>query len=163
MEISQGLLGLLFSLSVATGVGMGIVWSLLRFLRGVCGTGGRGWRAIPVRVLLICADILFGILGGVSIILLLYYINDGQFRLLAILGAGCGFFAWYHTLGALLGIVTDRLSAWMRATLRRAVSPVVCWGMCLVHRIADGCRKLVRGRSKGEAQTSGQDGMAEHE
>jgi hypothetical protein len=52
-------------------------------------------------------DVLFGLLCVCVLILLLYYTNDGQFRLLAVAGMGCGFFAWYHTLGRLLGRVTD--------------------------------------------------------
>lgn len=160
MEISQELLGLLFSLSVATGVGAGIVWSLLRLLRGLCGTGGRGWRSLPVRVLLTGADILFGVLSGISVILLLYYVNDGQFRLLAVLGVGCGFFAWYHTLGALLGKVTDWLSDRMRAALRRMLGPVVQGIRRLVGRIVDRCRRLALGRGDRETQESSRDETA---
>lgn len=113
MEISQGLLGALFSLSAVTGAGLGVLWSLIRLLRGICGADRRGWHTVPVRILLTGTDVLFGVLCGVALILLLYYVNDGQFRLLAVLGLGCGFFAWYHTLGRLLGALTDRLSAWL--------------------------------------------------
>ena len=119
MEISQGLLGALFSLSAVTGAGLGVLWSLIRLLRGICGADRRGWHTVPVRILLTGMDVLFGVLCGVALILLLYYVNDGQFRLLAVLGLGCGFFAWYHTLGRLLGALTDRLSAWLYAALRR--------------------------------------------
>ena len=74
---------------------------------------------MPARILLTGADVLFGILCGVALILLLYYVNDGQFRLLAVLGLGCGFFVWYQTLGRLLGFLTDRLSAGLRTVLAR--------------------------------------------
>ena len=92
MEISQGLLGALFSLSAVTGAGLGVLWSLIRLLRGICGADRRGWHTVPVRILLTGTDVLFGVLCGVALILLLYYVNDGQFRLLAVLGLGCFFF-----------------------------------------------------------------------
>lgn len=134
MEISQASLGLLFSLSVGTGAGMGVLWSLLRFLRSLCGETDAaqpaawrtGWHILRLLrcILFTLADILFGLLCGVLLILLLYYANDGQPRLLALLGCGCGFFAWYHTLGRLVGRLTDRLSRALRSALRWLLSPL---------------------------------------
>ena len=154
MEISQGLLGALFSLSAVTGAGLGVLWSLIRLLRGICGADRRGWHTVPVRILLTGTDVLFGVLCGVALILLLYYVNDGQFRLLAVLGLGCGFFAWYHTLGRLLGALTDRLSAWLHAALRRLSVPLARRTGCMVRRLGKACHavsaRIQRRRSTGE-------------
>ena len=99
-------------------------------------------------------QVLFGVLCGVALILLLYYVNDGQFRLLAVLGLGCGFFAWYHTLGRLLGALTDRLSAWLHAALRRLSVPLARRTGCMVRRLGKACRavsaRIQRRRSTGE-------------
>ncbi len=150
MEISQKLLGAVFALSVLCGAGLGLLWNLLRLLRALCGVGvspapvqedcpavrpGRHRLLTGLRsVWLFLLDVLFGLLCVCVLILLLYYTNDGQFRLLAAAGMGCGFFAWYHTLGRLLGRFTDvmvrglyfvarqliRLLLWPPRMLRRA-------------------------------------------
>lgn len=156
MEISQGLLGALFSLSAVTGAGLGVLWSLIRLLRGICSADRRGWHTVPVRILLTGTDVLFGVLCGVALILLLYYVNDGQFRLLAVLGLGCGFFAWYHTLGRLLGALTDRLSAWLHAVLRRLSVPLARRTGCMARRLGNACRvasaRIQRRRGTGECR-----------
>lgn len=129
MEISQVSLGLLFVLAVATGAGMGALWSLIRFLRSLCGATDEAQAGAHIirllrYILLTIADVLFGVLCGVMLILLLYYANDGQPRLLAVLGCGCGFFVWYHTLGKLIGKLTDTLSRALHTVLRWLFSPL---------------------------------------
>lgn len=120
MEISQKLLGLMFTLSVAAGAGLGCILDLIGLLRALTGAGGtvtQARRAEKPRsageavqlilrgtrgTLLFLVDVLFGILCGCVLILLLYYTNDGGFRLLAVIGMAAGFFVWRSTAGRLL-------------------------------------------------------------
>lgn len=116
MEISQRLLGLLFTLSVLTGCGLGCVSELLGLLRALSGAdrpprrlrssrpAARFVRAVlrgAKKAALFLADVSFGLLCGVALILLLYYVNDGGFRLIAVVGMAAGCFVWRHTLGRL--------------------------------------------------------------
>lgn len=122
MELSQTLLGLMFSLSLVSGLCMGILWSCLRLFRGLLGTecqGHMGFRVVRA-CLLIGGDVLFCLTCSVWLILLLYYTNDGQFRLLSVLGCACGFLGWLGTLGFLLGKCTDRLCRGLHRLIRRS-------------------------------------------
>lgn len=122
MELSQTLLGLMFSLSLVSGLCMGVLWSCLRLFRSLLGTERRGHMGLRMvrAVLLVGGDVLFCLTCSVWLILLLYYTNDGQFRLLSVLGCGCGFLGWLGTLGYLLGKCTDRLCRGLHKLIRRS-------------------------------------------
>lgn len=133
MEVSQKLLGLMFTLSVTTGAGLGLILNLIGLIRALTGakktdprpvqTAGkralaawyarRALRGIP-DVLTFLIDVLFGILCGCALVLLLYYTNDGGFRLLAVIGMAAGVFAWHYTLGRPLTKLTDSAAARLR-------------------------------------------------
>lgn len=121
MELSQTLLGLMFSLSLVSGLCMGVLWSCLRLFRGLLGAEHHGRMSLRmVRVvLLVGGDVLFCLTCCVWLILLLYYTNDGQFRLLSVLGCGCGFLGWLGTLGYLFEKCTDRLCRGLHKLIRR--------------------------------------------
>lgn len=122
MELSQTLLGFMLSLSLVLGLCMGILWSCLRLFRGLLGIerqGHMGFRVVRA-VLLVGGDVLFCLTCSVLFILLLYYTNDGQFRLLSVLGCGCGFLGWLGTLGYQLGKCTDRLCRGLHKLIRRS-------------------------------------------
>ncbi len=149
MEISQKLLGAVFALSVLCGAGLGLLWNLLRLLRALCGVRaapapaqrdcpavcpGRHRLLISLRaVWLFLLDALFGLLCVCVLILLLYYTNDGQFRLLAAAGMGCGFFAWYHTLGRLLGRFTDLMVRGLYFVARQLIR-LLLWPPRMIRR-----------------------------
>ena len=122
MELSQTLLGLMFSLSLVSGLCMGVLWSCLRLFRSLLGTERRGHMGLRMvrAVLLVGGDVLFCLTCSVWLILLLYYTNDGQFRLLSVLGCECGFLGWLGTLGYLLGKCTDRLCRGLHKLIRRS-------------------------------------------
>ena len=132
MEISQRLLGMLFVWAVLLGFALGGVYDVLRITRILCGVhyAGRPLQSASgavdaslapsspptfrrrlsriLRTLLIFAeDLLFGVVCGISLIILLYYTNDGQFRALSVCGMACGFFVYYHTLGRLVMLFSE--------------------------------------------------------
>ena len=62
---------------------------------------GSGKRQIGFRIALFCGDVLFCIVGAVTLILLLYWLNDGAFRAAAPLCMALGFALWYLCLSRL--------------------------------------------------------------
>ena len=77
MEISQALLGLMYVWAVLAGAVWGVVYDLLRLFRVAVGVSadtrkGRRWTCVWQSVLLFCEDVLFGLAGGILLILLLY-------------------------------------------------------------------------------------------
>ena len=52
-------------------------------------------------------DILFFLVAGCVISVLIYYTNDGVFRLMALFGVMCGFFAYYFTVGKIVILLSD--------------------------------------------------------
>lgn len=129
MEISQKLLCFLFLASFAVGVAWGVLYDLFCLSRMLLGfpSGkllplvGYDKRTRIKRIfgfcLLFIEDFLFVLLGCIGLILLLYFINDGQFRFLAPLGLGCGFFVYHVTVGRLF----MRVSAVLVRLIHRAL------------------------------------------
>ena len=115
MEISQSLLGLMYVWAVVAGAVLGASYDVLRLSRAMLGLPGRRlmdgrWRRVGGHVLLFVQDVVFGLLGGLMLVLLLYYTNDGQFRGLAVVGMLSGFFVYYYTLGGLVRLGVDWLT-----------------------------------------------------
>lgn len=129
----QTQLGLLLLLSAAAGAGMGVVSTFIRFLRALfrpCsgmapapsstqegqspGTpGGETQRErripFPASLVFFWLDLIMGLACFLCLILLLYYTNDGRFRLLGVVGMVGGGALWHVTLGRLLDRLTDAL------------------------------------------------------
>lgn len=129
MEISQKLLCFLFLVSFAVGTALGGVYDLLYLSRMLLGfprgryPSSEKMRHGKLRKILCCGllflqDFLFALLGGICLILILYFINDGQFRFLAPLGLGCGFFVYRCTLGKLFLRISDILVRMIHRCLR---------------------------------------------
>ena len=115
MEISQSLLGLMYVWAVVAGAVLGASYDVLRLSRVMLGLPGKllcvgRWRRVGRHALLFVQDVLFGLIGGLVLVLLLYYTNDGQFRGLAVVGMLSGFFVYYYTLGGLVRLGVDGLT-----------------------------------------------------
>ena len=102
MELSQGRLGLLLVLGVLTGGALGLLYDVLGFSHALfhfpCPKHPRVC-AVCRQILLFGQDILFVLCASWSPVILLYYTNDGVFRLLAVCGMACGFLLYRLTLG----------------------------------------------------------------
>lgn len=125
MELSQRVLALLFLSSTALGVALGILYDLMRLLRVLCGEEIGSARTLPQKILLFWEDMAFAVLSAVSLIILLYYVNDGVFRSWAVVGMACGFFAYYHTLGRLITRFATAIARLIRRVVRLALR-LVC-------------------------------------
>lgn len=128
MEISQKLLCFLFLSSFAVGIVLGVLYDLLSVSRML-------FRLAPVKrgesmgkagricgaVLLFVEDLCFALVIGISLLLLLYFINDGVFRWIAPAGLGCGFFVYRVTLGRLMAGLSEALVLLLHRLLRRVL------------------------------------------
>ena len=164
MEISQSLLGLMYVWAMLSGVAWGVSYDVLRLSRVVLGLSGRmprgaRWKRTCRQAVLFSQDVLFGLIGGVTLILLLYYTNNGQFRGLAVIGMISGFFVYHHTLGRLIRLCTDWMVAWIKRLIRW-IGKCLCWPFRFLYRVycrtvgkrlADACEK--RCRKRDEART----------
>lgn len=151
MEISQTLLGLMYVWGVAVGALWGVIYDVFRLSRKAFGFGAckRAWQ----KAVLFAEDVLCGLVGGVILLLLLYYTNNGQFRGLAPLGMLSGFFVYEYTVGRLVRLCLDWLIAVVKRVVRLAVR-CVCLPFRLLYRLyerligrrlKEGCqRRLLR-------------------
>ena len=129
---SQGALALLFVYAAAAGFFLGGWYALLRLLRflsfGESGMGKQGSRFKLFAVTLFLGDVLFAVTAALTLILLLYYRNDGQLRAPAVLGMACGFFAFKETLGRMVEKLEKPLSRLVKRVVRLALSPLLWTG-----------------------------------
>ncbi len=163
MEVSQ--LDLLYMMlaCLLLGAALGAVYDVFRLLRRAADTvrGGevpsyaRSWKlpflgcpgdrkhgnalshGVTVFVTVFC-DVLFGLIAGISVLLLLYDRNDGIFRLSAPVGVAVGFFLYRMTLGRLVGAVEDAI-LFFSGVLFRYLLLLVTLPFRLLFR---GCRAL---------------------
>ena len=82
-------------------------------------------RPLGLRVLAFVTDLIFALTVSLTLILLLYYTSDGQFRAPAPIGMACGFFVYVHTLGRILLHVGDALARCIRHLVRAVLR--VAW------------------------------------
>ncbi|MBQ9152049.1 MAG: spore cortex biosynthesis protein YabQ [Clostridia bacterium] len=168
LYLSQRTLALLFVYAALAGFCLGGVYDILRILRMLCGDTGQGRRPIPLAVLLFFEDVLFMLTATVTLILLCYYINDGQLRAPAVMGMACGFFVYSHTLGRLAVAVSERAVRLLRRLLallvRLLIAPVKGLWSLTVGRAAAARRERMtekRIRALTESAARGFDIMAE--
>jgi hypothetical protein len=129
---SQGALALLFVYAAAAGFFLGGWYALLRLLRvlsfGEFGMGKQGSKPKLFAVALFLGDVIFAVTAALTLILLLYYRNDGQLRAPAVLGMACGFFAFKETLGRMVGKLEKPLSRLVKRVVRLSLSPLLWTG-----------------------------------
>ncbi len=118
MEISQKLLGYMLLTAVAVGGLLGIWYDFLSFSRMLVGLEIGGEKGdcliskrciIPAYILQFVEDVIFGLSCGVTLVLLLYYTNDGRFRAMAVIGMAVGYGIYRMTIGRL----SRRVSYWL--------------------------------------------------
>ena len=124
MDVSQALLGRMLMGALLTGAAWGVSYDLLRLFRVIVGLEKDDRRAgrkkrLCRSVMLFVQDVLFGIIGGVALVLLLYYTNDGQFRGLAVIGMLLGAYVYAHTVGRGVRFCTDKAVGWIKRLLYR--------------------------------------------
>ena len=151
-----------------TGMGLGCLYDLLRALRILTGLDQKQGSTPLFGLLLFFEDLLLALTASVSLILLCYYINDGQLRAPAVMGMACGFFVYSHTLGRLAVAVSERAMRLLRRLLallvRLLIAPVKGLWSLTVGRAAAARRERMtekRIRALTESAARGFESMAE--
>ena len=138
MEISQFVLARLYLLSGVLGVGLGVFYDLLRITRVFLGVqyslrATKKLQAMHFPLLkerkkrtespflgtvIFFEDLLFGLLCGVSMVLLLYGANNGNFRFPTVICAGAGFFLYRGTVGKLVMLFSEVIAFFIEIFIR---------------------------------------------
>ena len=143
MNTSGENVALLLLYSLLVGVFLGVLWDIFRILR-IMAYG----KALPPKnlfiplpssekevvkalsvahtqkflsmagILIFISDILFSLSAAISLILLIFHINNGEVRAVALIGAAFGFTAYYFTVGKLTVFFSERIIRLIKKLLR---------------------------------------------
>lgn len=151
---TQRALALLFVYAAAAGFLLGGWYSLLRFLRtfweGRPSGEEQGSRRRSSALLLFLGDTVFAVTAALTLILLLYYGNDGQLRAPAAIGLACGCFVYHATLGRLTAKLEKPLSRFIKRTIRLALSLLLA-PLLWVGSLTARCARLLWRATGGKA------------
>ena len=106
-----------------TGIGVGVIYDLLRALRILTGLDQKQGNTLLYSVSLFVEDFLLAVMATIALILLCYYTNDGLLRAPAVWGMAGGFFVYVQTVGRLTVRIERALSRLLGSLLR----PVLRW------------------------------------
>lgn len=139
MELSQGRLGFLLVAATLLGLCLGVVFDLLHLFRAFLDGDGSHPKhprahALLLQILLFWQDLFFILASSWSLVILLYYTNDGQIRLLAVCGMACGFLLYRRTLGRLLARRITKAAHILRSSVKRTVT-VLLLPICALGRL----------------------------
>jgi hypothetical protein len=86
-----------------------------------------------LRAILFIDDVLFCIIGAITLILLLYWLNNGVFRATAPIFMTAGFFLWHISISKRIRIVIQWICFGIETVIYTLYIPV----KCLMVRVAD--------------------------
>lgn len=119
----KALAGVVLS-SLLLGFLLGAVYDVLRIRRRILPIKSRLASTIAVAF----EDVLFFAIGGCLTSLMFYLVNNGEVRIMGVLGLVPGFVVWRLTLSRLLMCVVDLLLGLIRrlyiAIMRRILAPI---------------------------------------
>ena len=155
LALSQTRFAWMLLVAVAQGCLWGVVYDVIGCLRGQREREAKPLQASVSKIqgrmtalrrggVIVCnffLDTAFGLFCGISLILLLYYTNDGAFRVLALLGAMGGYGLYRATLGRLLTVLLQWLTVAVRG-LMGLLTRLLRWPLRLLMR----CWKRTVGR-----------------
>jgi len=113
------------ALSIPVGAICGVLYDVIRLLRLLFGVdvrspfrkkGIRRWFSYGFVVL---GDLFFFAVAAVLMCVFFFLTGDGRARWYGLVGAGFGFFCYYHTFGRLLMAVAERIASFCRRLSRR--------------------------------------------
>ncbi len=126
----------MFLVSLVCGIALEVLWECLGFigfaLRYHRQGGAVTYSDTPLSLIVIFVkDLLFFTVAGAVLAVLIYWANDGQFRMLAPAGAVLGFLICRSTLGRLLRRLNEELVKLLFATFRLIFWPVKKLGLLI--------------------------------
>ncbi|MBR5539739.1 MAG: spore cortex biosynthesis protein YabQ [Clostridia bacterium] len=117
--------------SVGVGVFLGAVYDVFRLFRVILGItaespfGKKGVRPYVNWILCAACDLLYMAVCAVCMCVFFFLTGDGRMRSYGLIGAFCGFEAYYHTIGRLfisLAVFSDRK---FKSAVRKALSLIM--------------------------------------
>ena len=147
MEVSMQAQAASFTASILLGVLFGVLYDAVRFSRVLLfidvrpPRGGRDFFRLFLAAL---GDLLFFAVAAVLMCVFFFVTGDGRVRGFALVGAFCGFLAYYHTVGRLFITVVEAVASavrrFVRAALRLLAKPFAAGG----RRIASAAQKIAK-------------------
>ena len=95
-----------FLVSLIAGVGLGIIYDVFRFVRKIGFDSSR---------LIFTEDVLFAIVVSCFVFVFTYCINEGVYRSYMFVGIILSFFIYYHTIGRLTTMLTNKIISVLRS------------------------------------------------
>ncbi|MGI6167699.1 MAG: spore cortex biosynthesis protein YabQ [Eubacteriales bacterium] len=119
----------MFVVSLLCGIALEVLWECLGFLGFALRYRRQGGAVTfddtPISLIVIFVkDVFFFTVAGAVMAVLIYWANDGQFRMLGPAGAALGFYICHRTLGRLLRQLNEAMVKLLYAALRMLVWPV---------------------------------------
>ncbi|HHT54103.1 MAG TPA: hypothetical protein GX011_04105 [Clostridiales bacterium] len=147
----------MFIVSLLSGIALEVLWECLGFvgfaLRYRRQGGAVTFGDTPISLIVIFVkDVLFFTVAGAVVAVLIYWANDGQFRMLSPVGALLGFYICRSTLGRLLRRLNEELVKLLFAALRILFWPAKKLGLLVMSLICRGAVLLRRQRMKRYTQ-----------
>lgn len=103
----------------------GVFGESVKPLLSPCSQSRGRARGVLCGILLFFEDILFFTVCGCAISVLIYYTNDGSFRLMAVVGVFAGFLLYYLTVGRLVMSVAHFICFVLRAVLTYVILALI--------------------------------------
>lgn len=125
MEVSMTQAAVSAALSVLLGIGMGMVYDLVRFARLVFGasvaspfkSAGRG--ALFGYIFVCITDLLYFIILSAVMCVFFFLTGDGRMRAYGLCGSFLGFLLYYNTIGRLFISVSEVLVSLFKRAMKR--------------------------------------------
>lgn len=99
-----------FLLSLGLGFVLGIIYDIFRIIR-LCISSK--------KFIVILFDVLYCTLACLLFFMFLLTVNEGQFRLYLLMGAGVGFAVYYFSLGAIIFSFSEFLTNFIKKRIKR--------------------------------------------
>ena len=142
MELSQTSIGLLLLLGIPVGILLNALYALTDL--------GTKKRSLGKRLLIQIKDFLFATLAGLSAILLVYYVNDGEFRYWVLFGIVIGYTLSSVTIGK---CVLAARNAVLSVILRFITTPLLfLWRITLARPCAKARQARLEKATERQAQ-----------
>lgn len=127
MNISDSRILALGGYSLVLGVALGVCYFLISFVRlMLTPTKTEGVKSrFYIDLVTFIFDIIFSLFSAVSVSLLFFGANDGNIRLLGLVGCGAGFALWHYLAGRRILRAAGRAVAFARRLIKRVVCIVL--------------------------------------
>ncbi len=127
--VSQQKLAIILLYSVFIGVFLGVVYDVFRIRRLAFKTGAcfskKDTNEVARKenvadcVIIFFEDVLFAVISSIVVCIFIFYMNSGQFRGIAVIGALCGFLLYYLTVGRVVMYFSGVIIGFFKFLIRK--------------------------------------------